>query len=320
MKGFDTQKRAFYFVPFLLFFVLVGIVALNNYFLSQIQKRKVHSNPLTFTMHPYPILRMVLGTSSTSKTSLDDLYPTISAQAAVIIDNDSQVVLFSKNPYLRFSLASTTKIMTALVALDYYKLDDILTVEGDKVPPAVVGFKKGEQVRFEDMLYGLLLPSGNDAALAIAQNYPGGEETFINKMNEKAKNLHLIYTHFEDSSGFSDNDFSTVLDLGRLASFAVGNPVFTQVVDTKSWTIRVLNSNVVYSVRNLNKLLGVEGVTGIKTGYTEEAGEVLVTSKMENGHTLILVVMKSEDRFGDTEKLLRLVSGNVLFQDLNPSH
>lgn len=320
MRGFNIQKRAFYFVPFLLFFVLVGIVALNNYFLIQIQKRKTNINPLTLTMHPYPILRMVLGVSSNTKTSLDDLYPKISAQAAAIIDNDSQVVLYSKNPHLRFSLASTTKIMTALVALDYYKPDDVLTVGDNKVPPAVVGFKKGEQVRFEDILYGLLLPSGNDAALAIAQNYPGGEDAFIKKMNEKAESLHLNNTHFEDSSGFSDNDYSTVLDLGRLASVAVGNSIFTQVVNTKSWRIRALNSHAMYSTRNLNKLLGTEGVTGIKTGYTEEAGEVLVTSKVENGHTLILVVMKSEDRFGDTEKLLRMVSGNVLFQDLNPSH
>ena len=105
--------------------------------------------------------------------------PMLSAQSALIIDDSSKVVLFSKNPTLRFSTASTAKIMTALVALDFYKMDDVLTIQEENVMPFVMGFKLGERLIFSDMLYSLLLPSANDAAVAIADNYSGGRPAFI---------------------------------------------------------------------------------------------------------------------------------------------
>lgn len=242
------------------------------------------------------------------------LIPTVSAEAFLILDNDSQTVLLSKNADLRFSMASTTKIMTALVALDYFKMDDILTIKNDLVEGAQMGLVKEEKMTFEHLLYAMLLPSANDAALTIAQNYKGGEKELVKKMNEKAGFFHLINTHFSDPIGLDDNEnYSTPLDLARLSAIALKNKIFAKVVSTKYKTISDTNGFYTYDLTNLNKLLGINGVNGVKTGFTEEAGEVLVASKTENKHSLITVVMKSNDRFGDTEKLLSSISSNIKY-------
>lgn len=248
-----------------------------------------------------------------------DYIPEVSAKGAIIMDSDSNVVLYSKNPDLRFSTASTTKIMTALIALDYFKLDDILTVKQATEEGSVLGLQQGEQMTFENLLYAMLLPSANDAALTIAQNYPGGSNAFLIKMNQKAQKLNLYNTHYLDPAGLEDiGDYTTAFDLARLASVAIKNDTLRKVVGTQQKVITdVIGANV-YKIENLNKLLGSNGVTGIKTGYTEEAGEVLVTSKLEKGKTIIIVVMGSQDRFSDTQKLLDLISNNLTYLSIHP--
>jgi len=244
--------------------------------------------------------------------------PVITAQAAFIMDNTSKVILFAKNENVRFSPASTTKIMTTLIALNQYKLGDELTVKRTGIEPVVVGFPLGAKVTFSDALYGLLLPSGNDVAYMLADNYPGGFTQFVKAMNQKAQQLHLANTHYGDPAGLiDDEDYTTVKDLALLASYAIENPILAQVVDTKERVIHDSFGNT-YDVKNLNELLGKYGVNGIKTGYTGEAGEVLVTSAVIHGHTFIIVVMKSQDRFADTEKLLQLLSNNVSFVSIHP--
>ena len=275
--------------------------------------KKVKELPFTISTAQYPVF----------KTSIA---PDISAKAVVIMDKDSKVVLFSKNPNLLFSMASTTKIMTALVALDYYKDQDILTVKTEKVEGVNVGFKVGEKLKFENVLYAMLLPSGNDAALALAQNYLpagkaglGGEEAFVKKMNEMARSLKLNNTNFADAIGLEDSrDYTTPLDLARLSSVALENKTFTKIVATETWEISDVNRENKYLLKNLNKLLGISGVNGIKTGYTDEAGQVLVTSKKEGIHTIIIVIMDSQDRFSDTVKLLNLLSENINYLSIHP--
>lgn len=265
----------------------------------------------SFRPLPYPILQ----SNDIQKYSNSDV---LSAQGAIILDNASQVVLFSKNPTNRFSLASTTKIMTALVGLEYYKPEDMITIQS-RNQGAVVGFQVGERFRFVDVLYGMLLPSGNDAALSIAQNYPGGESAFVQKMNEKAKDFHLQNTHFSDSSGLDDvGDYTTVIDLVRLASLALKNPTFARIVATKQKTITNITHTKSYTLTNLNQLLGLYGVNGVKTGFTPEAGGILVTASLDNGHTLLYVVMKSVDRFSDTQKLLMGTYGYVAYVPISP--
>lgn len=241
------------------------------------------------------------------------LSPDITAQAAVAIDDGSKTVLYGKNENLRFSMASTTKIMSALVALDYFNPDDVLTVYSTDVEPVVVGFPAGEKIYFIDALYAMLLPSGNDAALAIAQNYPGGEKAFIQKMNEKAKSFSLINTHFEDSSGLSDNNYSTPLEMARLASSALKNKTFAQTVSTQKKIITNIAGTNTYKLVSLDQLLGKDGITGVKTGFTNEAGGVLITSQEAGGKRFLIVVMKSQNRFSDIEKILSQVQGNVIF-------
>jgi serine-type D-Ala-D-Ala carboxypeptidase (penicillin-binding protein 5/6) len=269
-------------------------------------QKNVKEFPLKIVSEQYPVFKV-------------PITPDISAKAVVVMDKDSRVVLFSKNPNLLFSMASTTKIMTALVALDHYKLDDVLIIKTEGVEGVNVGFKIGEKLFFKDVLYAMLLPSGNDAALAIAQNYPGEEKAFVEKMNEKAKSFRLTHTNFADSIGLEDSrDYTTPLDLAQLASIALENKMFARVVGTKTWEITDVTGENKYLLINLNKLLGVQGVNGIKTGYTTEAGQVLVTSKKEGEKTLIIVVMDSQDRFFDTSILLNSISDNVNYLSIHP--
>ena len=208
--------------------------------------------------------------------------------------------------------------MTAITALSYFSLNDLLTVKTSTVEGSVLGLKKGQKMTFENLLYGLLLPSANDTAVAIAQNFNENGNAFVKKMNQNARQFNLFNTHFEDPAGLlDDSNYTTPLDLARLASVALENKTFKKVVATKQKTI-FDSEGQEYPVKNLNKLLGINGVEGVKTGFTEGAGEVLVTSKLEGNHTIIIVVMGSQDRFGDTEKLLGLLSNNVTYLPIHP--
>jgi serine-type D-Ala-D-Ala carboxypeptidase (penicillin-binding protein 5/6) len=285
---------------------LVGSASMDLILRYYVFQMKVSEFPIKIVSGQYPVFSSPIDSN-------------ISAKAVVIMDKDSKVVLFSKNPNLLFSMASTTKIMTAITALEYFKTNDVLTVKKEKVEGVNVGFMVGEKLFFRDILYAMLLPSGNDAALAIAQNYPGGEKAFIKKMNEKAKFLHLVNTNFADSIGLEDSrDYTTPFDLAQLSSAALENKTFAKIVATKTWEITDVAGANKYSLTNLNQLLGIQGVNGVKTGYTTEAGQVLITSKEEGGHTLIIVVMDSKNRFSDTSILLNQISGNINYLSIRP--
>lgn len=288
-------------IPLILFVVLLIVMLLNQSVNRTLERNQLASSDLLTEVHPYPFVSNVQ-------------LPTVTAKAAIILDSDSQVILFSKNPTLRFSMASTTKIMSALVGLDYYKNDSVLTVQRNIVEGAGLGLQRGERFTFDSLLYAMLLPSANDAAQTLADNYPGGEPAFVKKMNEKAESLHLTNTHFTDPTGLNDDgDYTTVVDMAHLASAAKKNKKFVEVTSTREKVIANLAYTREYPLANLNRLLGINGVDGIKTGTTEGAGEVLVTSTVENGHTYIVVVMNSLDRFTDTQTLLSFISDNVQY-------
>lgn len=310
----SLKKKKNFFLYFFLFFSLSFLVTVSFFdvFLRKyIYEKRLNEFPINFSLDVYPVLKSKVAENLTAK-------------AAVVMDNDSKVVLFSKNPNLLFSMASTTKIMTAIIALEYYKMNDVLTIQTENVEGVNVGFKNGQKLFFQDVLYAMLLPSGNDAALALAQNYKGKEKEFVKKMNEKARTLHLDNTNFADTIGLQDSqDYTTPLDLAKLSSFALKNKIFAEIVATKTKEISDVIGENKYSLKNLNKLLGVNGVNGVKTGYTDEAGQVLVTSKVEmdssdKKHTIIIVIMDSQDRFSDTEKLLYLVSNNISYLTIHP--
>lgn len=308
MKGFLKNKKRpiLYALLFAGLSFLITVATFDLVLRYYIFEKKVREFPFTISGKQYPVFKV-------------SITPDITAKAVVVMDNDSKALLFSRNPNLLFSMASTTKIMTALIALDYYKANDVLTIKTEKAEGVNVGFKVGEKLNFENILYAMLLPSGNDAALSLAQNYPGGEEAFVKKMNERARSLNLDNTNFADAIGLEDSkDYTTPLDLVRLASTALENETFAKIVATKTMEISDVTGENKYLLNNLNKLLGINGVNGIKTGYTDEAGQVLVTSKKEGIHTIIIVVMDSEDRFSDTVKLLNLLSGNINYLSIHP--
>ncbi|MBI2025846.1 MAG: D-alanyl-D-alanine carboxypeptidase [Candidatus Levybacteria bacterium] len=310
MKDFllkDRLTRIYFLLPVFLFSGFLIIFILNQLLKIWIEKNYVLSQPVnTSKSFEYPVIKQTF-------------IPKISATGAIIMDADSKIVLYSKNPDLRFSPASTTKLMTSLVALDYFKPQDILTVKIASREGSIIGLKVGEKLTLENLIYAMLLPSANDAAYVIAQNHPQGYAKFIDSMNKKANELVLLNTHFGDPAGLLDNqNYTTAFDLARLASFAVANPLIKKIVATREKYITDATGNFIYRLENLNELLGIDGVNGVKTGYTEEAGQVLVTSKIEEGRTIIIVIMGSEDRFLDTQKLLELVDNNLSFLSIHP--
>lgn len=226
----------------------------------------------------------------------------LSAQKAVLMDAQTGQLLYDKDGDSRSLIASTTKIMTALVVCEQCNVLDRV-----KIPQQAVGIEgssmylqAGEVLTVQELLYGLMLRSGNDAAVALAIYCGGTVEGFAQMMNDKARVLGLSGTHFENPHGLdSPGHYSTARDLAKLTCYAMKNPIFAQTVATKTVTIgnRVL--------RNHNKLLWqVEGADGVKTGYTKAAGRLLVSSAVRNGRRLVAVTINDGDDWADHAKLL----------------
>lgn len=244
----------------------------------------------------------------------------ITASAIVIVDVDSSVVMFERNANLLLSPASTTKIMTALVALDAYDLDEVVAVKNVLTDGQSMKLAVGEKLTVENLLYGTLVASGNDAAFVLADNYPGGVDAFVAAMNEKAKVLKLTQTHFTNPMGFDDpNHKMSAMDLANLSRVALLNPIIAKMVAIPQITISDVTHSYFHPLININELLGkIPGVGGIKTGWTEEAGENLVTLVDRNGHKVILVILHSDDRFAETTALIGWIFGTFRWEDVKP--
>ncbi len=302
-----------------IFFLLVlGLFFLlspgqNTYFSQGVGPQEVIRRlPFTIpTPAPYPI-------------NITGIVPStdISASGVVILDVASGVYLYKRNEEELLSPASTTKIMTALVALDHYSLDEVLTVQDAANNGQTMKLVPGERMTMENLLYGALIHSANDAAFTLAQNYPGGVDKFVQAMNQKAVALHLTNSHFTNSVGYDDvNHKMTPLDLARLASIALLNPIITKMVAIPQITISDVTHTYFHSLTNVNQLLGkIPGVGGIKTGWTEAAGENLVTLVERNSHKVIIVLLHSNDRFGETTKLIDWVFTNHRWEEMKPEN
>jgi D-alanyl-D-alanine carboxypeptidase (penicillin-binding protein 5/6) len=241
--------------------------------------------------------------------------PDLTAVGVFVADLNNGIVLYDKNPNLRLKPASLTKIMTALVSLDYYSEDAILSVKnGQNSLGATAKLLKGDKLNFKDMLYALLVPSGNDAAVTLAENYPGGYRAFLEKMNSKAVELGLNNTHFVNVSGVEGgNHYTSAYDIAMIARNALDRRLFTSTVSTMKITLKSLNDHY-YPLETTNKLLGKPGIFGVKTGWTPEAGECLVTYVEKDGHPIIVSLLNSKDRFGESEKLINWIYANYLWQ------
>ena len=244
----------------------------------------------------------------TSSTENKD-EPTLNSKAAIILDRETETVLYEKNAYSKRAMASTTKIMTAILTIESGKLNDIVEVskKAASIGGSVLGLKIGDKLTLNDLLYGLMLRSGNDAAVQIAEYLGGSVEGFADMMNQKAKELNLINTHFVTPHGLDNPEhYTTAYELAVLTDYAMNNKTFAKIVNTKQCSISI-NGNQ-KSLNNTNELLGVlNGVNGVKTGFTNNAGRCLVTSITRDNWSVICVVLGADTKKFRTKDSISLI-------------
>jgi len=296
-------RRRFLF----LFLFLLLLPAPSRYFTLKVQARRPPLRPLKISLSPpapYPVNRR------------RQPPPFLTARSAVVVDLPSATPLFTKNPNTPLPPASTTKIMTALIVLENFSLDEVITVNQPFTVGQTMDLQAGEKLTVESLLYGLLVQSANDAAYALANAFPGGPSAFVAAMNQKARQLHLDHTHFKNPAGLDEPGHQTTArDLAVLSAAALRYPFFLKAVSTAGLTVSDVDFKTFHPLKNINQLLGkVWGVRGIKTGWTAEAGECLVALTEREGHQIVTVVLGSQDRFGETEKLINWVFENFDWQ------
>lgn len=236
--------------------------------------------------------------------------PQVTAQSVLMYDLTGNKTIFEKNPRVKLPMASLTKIMTAIIAMENPKSDDrYLVHDADLVGQDSMGLESGEILSLHELLYGLMLPSGNDAAEVLATNYEkGGRDAFIKAMNDKAKALGLTDTQFSNPSGLQGDgtQYTTTYDLLVITKYAYDNfSEFVQIVANDTHAIPSTNTHKAYAlVSETNLLTTYPGVKGVKTGYTPEAGLCLVTYLDYNGHKIIGILLNSQNRRGEMKELL----------------
>lgn len=224
-----------------------------------------------------------------------DTYADAGASAEIAMELQTGTVLKESNADLKLPMASTTKIMTAIIAVEDCDLEETFTVpdEAVGVEGSSIYLKKDEEINVKDLLYGLMLRSGNDAAAALAIHHSGSIDKFVEVMNERAKKMGAKNTHFKNPSGLPDNEhYTTARDLCKIARYAMQNKTFKEIVSTKNY------KGNFRSFANKNKMLyNYEGANGVKTGYTVKAGRCLVTSAERGGMDVICVVLNCPDMY-----------------------
>lgn len=232
----------------------------------------------------------------------------ISAKYACVIDKMSGNILYEKNAHEKHSMASTTKIMTALVALENNSTDEIVTVSNNAsgTEGSSIYLKPGEKIPLEDLLYGLMLASGNDAAIAIAEHVGESVENFAKMMTDKAKSLGAKNTSFKNPNGLDEEGhFTTAYDLALITRAALENEKFAEIVKTKTKQIANPTQDYARVVTNHNKLLNLyPGCIGVKTGFTKKTGRCLVSAADRDGFEVIAVTLAAPDDWNDHKKML----------------
>lgn len=279
----------------------------GNYWLTQVFSQKdlwKEVTPKPFARHPIP------------EVNENSPYPAISAEGVYITDLLSFTPIFERNSNLKLYPASTAKILTALVVADVFEPTDTIVVnkqitKEDEPDWQLMGLITGERITIENLLYGILVHSANDAAFTLANAY--GYDAFIIKMNEKASELGMKNSHFKNPIGIDDDEqLTTPYDLALAARALLKNTYLSKFVSTKEITISDVDYKYFHRLSNVNELLGkVVGIGGLKTGYTELAGQNLVSFYKKDGNQYIIVVLKSFDRFEDTKNLTQWIDSYI---------
>lgn len=239
--------------------------------------------------------------------------PIVTAEGVYVVELDSFSTLYEKNSQSKFFPASTTKIITALVAADLYQPDRIITVNQASIEGQIMNLVPNERITAENLLYGILVHSGNDAAYALANEH--GFSDFITMMNTKAQEIGMKNSYFKNPAGLDDYEqMTTPFDLALAGRELLLNPYLRKMVSTKEIIISDVDYRQFHTLTNVNKLLGeVQGLGGLKTGYTELAGENLVSFYRKDNHDYIIVILKSQDRFLDTRTIVTWIDANVQY-------
>lgn len=242
----------------------------------------------------------------------------INARAYIALDINSKSVLVENNSEIIMPMASTTKILTALVALKYGDLDKKIEISkrSASIQGSTVGYLKGEKISLLELIYGLMLRSGNDAAIAIAEGISGSVEEFVKVMNEYALNLGLIDTHFYSPHGLDNEEhYTTAYDMALITSEAKKSDIFNRIVRSKEVDGKAYGFSRSYN--NINKILWLMPFAdGVKTGYTGQAGKCLVTSADFKGHEIVIVVFNAPERWKETIKIFNYVEKNFEYKKL----
>jgi len=248
--------------------------------------------------------------------------PGITAQGAIVVDLASQQIMYAKNIDERRPPASIMKIMTAMVTLDQVKPSQELSVSRDaaNMEPNRMGLSVGEELTVQDLLYGMLLDSGNDAARALADGLPGGLDGFIHRMNDKAASFGLTNTHFVDVAGLDDDNYTTPYDMAVLADAALsGYPTIRTVVSTKQASIPGTATHKPFAPINLNDLLwDYPGTYGMKVGYTDAAEYTIILAAQKDNHNVLIVLLGSKHHFTEGKQLFDWAFGHIPAPDGAP--
>ncbi|NLM38223.1 MAG: D-alanyl-D-alanine carboxypeptidase [Firmicutes bacterium] len=234
--------------------------------------------------------------------------PRIKAGAAILVEAVSGMILYAKDEHVRKAPASTTKIMTAIVALERGKLSDVVTVSprAARTGGSSLGLKAGEKIVLGELLEGVMLRSANDGSVALAEHIGGSEQNFVKLMNMKAREIGALNTNFSNAHGLTvPNHYSSAFDLALMARYGFGLPEFVRLVGTREEAVEWYQGAKTREVRNTNRLLwSFAGADGVKTGTTNRAGYCLVASAARDGRRFIAVVLNSPDRWGEAARLL----------------
>ncbi len=259
---------------------------------------------------------VMLFTTLVQNVYADDIY--VNAVSSIALDCDSKLVLYEKNAYTPIEIASTTKIITALVAIKCGDLNKKITIskKAATIRGSEIGLKEGEEITLKELLYGLLLRSGNDAAIAIAEGISGSVDEFLKLMNEYALEVGLLNSHFESPHGLdSSKHYSTAYDLALITAKAKEIKFFNDIVSTKD--ISASENNFSRSYHNINKILYLlPNSTGVKTGFTGKAGKCLVTSVKIQNRDVIIITLNCTPRWKETEKINKYIEKNYKYEKL----
>lgn len=254
--------------------------------------------------------------------SLANSIPNISGKNAIAIETSSGRILYEKNAFSKANIASTTKIMTAIVAIEKNSLDDIVVVskKAAQTGGSSVDLKENDKIKLSELLYGLMLNSGNDSAVAIAEHTAGSVEGFAKLMNEKAKEIGALNTNFVTPHGLDVTDhYSTAYDMAIISRYALTNKTIAKLVSTQYYTMTFVDGKT-KQLKNTNPLLSFySGISGMKTGYTGMAGKCLVASAKRNDLEIIVVTLgepSSKLRINDTVKILDYCFNNYKMYNL----